>query len=183
MMITVLYAGPSKRLRAFAYDYLLIISYALFLAAVTFGLITMANSLGRSLTWPAEPFRADLLAFMTLVLPVILYFTLQESSPRQATWGKRKVGVRVTTVDGRRLTGKQAFVRSFLKFLPWQIAHTCIFHIEGWPTAPMNPTPLVMAGLLLVWLMVAAYLGTLAISKEHRTPYDWAAGTQVIVNA
>jgi uncharacterized RDD family membrane protein YckC len=174
-------AGPAKRLKAFLFDYLVIVAYAVVLVAITFGVVTISNSLGRSVTWPDDPLRADLLAFVTLVLPVILYFTLQESSPRQATWGKRKAGIRVINSDGGRLAKTQAFVRSALKFLPWQIAHTSLFHIEGWPSAPADPTPLVIAGFVLVWVIVAAYVGMLLVSKDHRTPYDWAAGAHVIV--
>ena len=47
----------------------------------------------------ASPVVMDGIAFLTLIFPVILYFTLQESSPRQATWGKRKVGIKVVNVD------------------------------------------------------------------------------------
>jgi uncharacterized RDD family membrane protein YckC len=44
------------------------------------------------------------LTFLTLVLPVILYFCFQESSLTQATWGKRKLGLRVVTAIGARLS-------------------------------------------------------------------------------
>jgi len=40
----------------------------------------------------------DLIVFLILVLPVILYFTLQESSSRQASWGKRKVDKYLNTI-------------------------------------------------------------------------------------
>lgn len=174
-------AGLSKRVQAFAFDYLVIFAYAVVLAALTIGLVALSTSLGRSVTWPDDPFRADLLAFVTLVLPVILYFALQESSPRQATWGKRKAGIQVTNAAGGRLNRKRAFVRSTLKFLPWQIAHTSLFHIEGWPIAPASPAPLVVAGLVLVWVLLVAYMGSLFVSKNDRTPYDCATGAYVIV--
>jgi hypothetical protein len=72
-------------------------------------------------------------------------------------------------------------VRSLVKLLPWQIAHTSIYHIEGLPFAPVEPPPPVMAGFVLVYLLVGIYIASALISKEHRTPYDWAAGSCVIV--
>ena len=57
--------------------------------------VKISGLLGTPLQWPEIHF-GDLMAFITLVLPVILYFTLQESSPKQSTW-KRKAGIRVVT--------------------------------------------------------------------------------------
>ena len=86
------YAGFIKRLKAFGFDYLLIVGYIILLAAGTMAVIKISGFFGLSLRWPENPLLADLMAFVTLVLPVILYFTLQESSPKQATWGKTQSG-------------------------------------------------------------------------------------------
>ena len=67
-----------------------------------------------------------------------------------------------------------------MEFLPWQIAHTCLFHIPGWPLAPGAPPAWVIAGFGLVWLLVISYLATLGLSKSHRTPYDRLAGSKVL---
>ncbi len=86
------------RLLAFALDYLVIAAYALGLAAVT---LLAANPLRGLLTaLLATPASRDAVAFVTVVLPVSLYFALQEGSARQGTWGKRKLGLRVTGLDG-----------------------------------------------------------------------------------
>ena len=130
--------------------------------------------------WPENPLVCDLIAFLILVLPVILYFTLQDSSPNQATWGKRKTGLLVVTGGGERLTFGRAFIRSFLKFLPWQIAHTFLFHWQGWPLTPAEPTLLVLVGFALVYLLVAVYIVSALISKKHRTLYDWAVSSYVV---
>ena len=60
----------------------------------------LGRSIGLSPVF-ASPVVMDAIAFLTLILPVILYFTLQESSPRQATWGKRKAGIRVASLQGK----------------------------------------------------------------------------------
>ncbi|HET9671891.1 MAG TPA: RDD family protein [Actinomycetota bacterium] len=46
-----------------------------------------------------------------------LYFALMESSSRQATVGKMALGIRVTDVDGRRVSFGRATGRYFAKFL------------------------------------------------------------------
>jgi uncharacterized RDD family membrane protein YckC len=46
-----------------------------------------------------------------------LYFALLESSPWQATIGKKALGLYVTDIDGNRLTLSRATARTFAKFL------------------------------------------------------------------
>jgi len=53
----------------------------------------------------------------TLTLCHWLYFAVQESSAAQATLGKRAVGIRVTDLDGRRISFWLATVRYFAKFI------------------------------------------------------------------
>ena len=176
------YAGLGKRLIAFAFDYLIILAYIVALGGVNYGIILSGGMLDRVSPLFASPVVQDVVAFLTLILPVVLYFALQEGSPRGATWGKRKAGIRVVSATGAELTRRQALVRSLLKFLPWQIAHTSIYHVEGWPLAPEQPTPLVMVGFVLVYALVGIYVLSALISKRHRTPYDWVAGSVVIID-
>jgi uncharacterized RDD family membrane protein YckC len=178
----VRYAGFAKRLKAFAFDYLLICGYIILLAAVTMAVVKVSGRLGVSLHWPENPVLADLMAFITLILPICLYFTLEESSAKQSTWGKRKTRIRVVNANGGRLRRGQAFVRSLVKVLPWQIAHTCLFHIPGWPMAVRTVPSAVTIGFVLVYVLAGIFIATVFISKKHRTPYDWAAGSTVIVD-
>jgi uncharacterized RDD family membrane protein YckC len=46
-----------------------------------------------------------------------LYFALQESSARQATFGKRAMGIRVVDLDGRRISFGRAALRTLLKIV------------------------------------------------------------------
>jgi uncharacterized RDD family membrane protein YckC len=48
-----------------------------------------------------------------------LYFTLMESSPQQATLGKRLVGIKVTDVHGRRIGRGRALARFLAASLSW----------------------------------------------------------------
>jgi uncharacterized RDD family membrane protein YckC len=178
---TFQYAGFAKRLKAFAFDYLIILAYIIILAGVNFGIIFMGGALDDISPFFASPVVKDVIAFVTLILPVILYFTLQESSPKQATWGKRKVGLRVVNAQGKTLTKMQAFMRSLVKFLPWQIAHTSIYQIQevvtGGPLEPFNIT-----GFVLVYVLAGIYIAAVFFSKRRRTPYDWISGSFVIVD-
>ena len=66
------------------------------------------------------------MAFLIMVLPVILFFALQKAARGRS--GKRKLGLHVSRVDGRALPLGRALVRSFAKFLPWQIAPSYLPH-------------------------------------------------------
>ena len=58
-------------------------------------------------------------------------------------------------------------------------AHTSLFHWEGWPFAPAEPALMVLVGFGVVYLMVGIYITSALISKKHRAPYDWVAGSYV----
>ena len=114
-----------------------------------------------------------------LTLPVALYFALLESSSWQATWGKRRRGLKVMGTNGERLTRTRAIGRTLLKFIPWELAHTCIWQISF---APQEPSPLITLGFVLVWLLIGANIVKLWLSPTHQTLYDRLAGTYVITN-
>ena len=121
----------------------------------------------------------EIISFLLTVLPVTLYFAVQEGGPAHATWGKRRAGLVVVGMDGRPVRFGRALLRSAVKFLPWQLAHTSLLHIPGWPFEPTEPGPMVVAGLIAAQGLVLVYVGTMLFTPSHRTPYDWVAGTQV----
>jgi uncharacterized RDD family membrane protein YckC len=164
-------AGFAKRLLAFAIDFLLIAAYILVLIGIGTGTIRITSEL----VILSSPWTMDLLAFLALILPVILYFALQESSQRQATWGKRKVGIKVVNAQGQKLSGRQALIRSAVKFFPWQLAHTCVIQIKFGQTSAW-----LIVGAVLAQVLVVTYVLSIIISKQHRAPYDWLSGAYVI---
>lgn len=165
------YVGLVRRVIAFAFDFLIICGYILILVAVGIGLYSMTDAISLL----ASPLALDGFAFFVLVLPVILYFALQEGSSHQATWGKRRAKIKVVNAQGTRLSPWQALLRSTVKFLPWQLAHTCVIHI--WFG---NGSPIFLAGALAAEGLVGVYALSLWISKKHQTPYDLVAGAFVI---
>lgn len=163
--------GFAKRLTAFAIDFLLIAAYILVLGVI--GVST--TRLTSELVALASPWTMDLLAFLVLILPVILYFALQEGSQRQATLGKRWVGIVVVNAQGQKLSWRQALIRSAIKFSPWQLAHTCLFQIWSGQTSPW-----LSIGALLAQGLVGIYVLSIILSKDHRALYDWLSGAYVI---
>ena len=174
------FANVRQRIGAFLLDYLIIVAYIVLLVIISVGLgFGPLRSVFSAMF--ADPNRSEISAFLLLVFPVILYFTLLECSSWQATWGKRKMGLCVIDTHGARLSFPRSLVRSLLKFAPWELTHACLWRIPGWPLAPTTPSPIVTAGLVLVWILVAAYLVSILVSKKHQALYDGNAGTYVIV--
>ncbi|MGD2026308.1 MAG: RDD family protein [Anaerolineales bacterium] len=165
-----------RRLKAFAYDYLLIMTYIIILSGINFGLVLYAGTLDQFSPFFASTAGKDMVAFLTLVFPVILYFTVQEGSDGGATWGKRKVGLRVVNPQGERLSFGKALLRSAVKFLPWQVAHTSIYQLS----TTGGESTFGIIGIILTYVLVGLYLAVTLISKENRAPYDWLAGSYVI---
>lgn len=176
------FANVRQRIGAFLLDYLIIAAYLVLLVIIGVGLgFGPLRGVFRAMF--ADPNSSEFSAFLLLVLPVVLYFALLECSSWQATWGKRKMGLRVTDTHGVRISFPRSLIRSLLKFVPWELTHACLWRIPGWPLAPSTPSPVITAGLVLVWVLVAAYLVSMIVSKKHQALYDWIAGTFVIVVA
>lgn len=170
-------AGFRVRALAFGIDYLVIAGYAAALTGVSLAL--RAGPFPGLNNLFAHPVSAQITGYLSLTLPVTLYFALMECSPWQATLGKRRLGLRVVTIGGARLSLAQALLRSVLKFLPWELAHTCLWQTPGWPVAPQSPPPLVQGGWAVVGLLVAIYLAGLLAGR--RTLYDQISGTVVVL--
>ncbi len=167
------------RIKAFLYDYLLILGYLAVLLAV--GVFLRLGPLAER--WSellSTPGRQDLLAFATTVLPVVTYFVLCEASATAGTWGKKRVGLRVVGLDGERLRFRHALVRSIAKFAPWQMAHTAMFHIPVFPTATGDPPAWTMWLLVSMWVLVVLYVIGLTRFAGGRTLYDRLSCSQVI---
>jgi uncharacterized RDD family membrane protein YckC len=171
-------ASGVRRLAAFMVDYAIISAYIATLTGV--GVAVRA-----ALRWSAPPpttsakLRGHVLSFLGLTLPVGLYFALAEASPRQATLGKRALGLRVVTTDGQRLSYGQSLLRTALKLAPWELAHTAIWHTSGRPFVS-PPGAWNVAGYALSLVAAGWYLAALFVG-DRRPPYDRAAGSRVVL--
>ena len=108
------YVGFWKRSGAFGLDFVIILSY---LIALTL-LFLFLNS-----TFKVDRFlfttrvQSQVMGFLFVTLPVMLYFAFGESSIRRATWGKQRLSLKVTDDNGHRISFRRAFARALLKFI------------------------------------------------------------------
>lgn len=116
-------------------------------------------------------------AFLLLTIPAAGYLSLAEASSSGATLGKRLMGIRVISVAGGRLSVFQSMLRSAVRFIPWELAHSAIWRIHfGAEFSPHSgPFWLIAAAYALVLANIASQL----FDRRRRALYDFIAGSQV----
>ena len=170
-----IYAGFWRRAGAFALDYIIILGYLLGLTLLLF----LVNRLFNVNEWlfTTDRIRAQFVAFLLVTLPVTLYFAISESSPRQATWGKQRLKLKVTVHNRERITFWRALERTLLKFIPWELAHTLIWQIVF---SPQPDSVWINYGFVLVYLLIGLNLISLVLTKTRQTLYDLITNTYVV---
>lgn len=171
-------ASGARRLAAFAVDYTVIAAYMAILTGVGSAARTQLRLPPPPSTASAKR-RGHALSFLGLTLPVAVYFVLAESSSRQATLGKRALGLRVAAAQGGRLSRGQSLLRSALKLAPWEMAHTAIWHTPGQPFIS-QPGGWNMVGYGLSLAIVGWYLTAMFIG-DRRAPYERVANSIVVL--
>lgn len=171
------YAAFWHRVKAFIFDYLVILGY-LFGITLLFLIINRFSDRLQGLF--ASRIQAQAAGLVILTLPVILYFAISESSNQQATWGKQRVGLRVTDVNGERIIFRRSFARTLLKFVPWELSHTLIWNISFSPEASST---MVNYGFGLVYVLIGLNVASMIMTKKHQTIYDLIAKTYVVKQA
>lgn len=168
------YAGFWQRVNAFVLDYVIILFY---LAAVTLIFFLLNSLFGPNLWLFTNRVRAQVTGFLLITLPVTLYFAIGESSNQQATWGKRRAGLKVGALNGERIGFWKAFARTLLKFIPWELSHTLIWEVSF---SPETDSVLVSLGFALVYVLVGLNIASLLMTRDNQTVYDLIVGTYVI---
>jgi uncharacterized RDD family membrane protein YckC len=144
------YAGFWLRFVAFLLDCLILwglIAAGAFLIGTVFAVGVVASGPARGPVGPAVLI-LPLLADLAMCVAGFLYFTLLESGSRQATWGKRAVGLIVTNEQGGRITYGQAVGRFFGKWVSGMIMYIG-FMMAGW-TVRKQALHDIMAGTLVM---------------------------------
>jgi uncharacterized RDD family membrane protein YckC len=122
----------------------------------------------------------NLVAALLLIVPTTVVLTVLESSPREASVGKRTRHLRVVdAVTGTRVSFRRSILRNTLKIgVPWTIGHAAVFSIvqaSGSGPVPVSVWLLtVVAYVLPIMYVVSLFVG------QGRTPYDLISGTVVI---
>ncbi|HEY5806115.1 MAG TPA: RDD family protein [Candidatus Saccharimonadales bacterium] len=168
-------ASPLRRVIAFSIDWGLIAAYVLTL----FGIATAWSGGVPSPSLPYNALQHELLGFIVLTLPVVTYFAASEYRSGQ-TLGKYIMRIRVTTQQGKQLSLRQAIGRNVLKFIPWEMAHFCVHHFVAANLENREPGAITIIVLIMTYVLVALYLGTLFWSGNHRPIYDRLVDLKVI---
>ena len=170
------YTGFWKRVGAFALDYILILGY---LPAVFVFALLVNTSFGANQWLFADRFRAQLVAFLMVTLPVTLYFAISESSHRQGTWGKGRLGLKVTDRDGDRIGFWRSLGRTLLKFVPWELSHTLIWQIYF---SSQREAIWINYAFGLVYLLIGLNIVSLIMTRTNQTLYDRLTHTYVVTS-
>jgi len=158
-----------RRLLAFSVDWLLMALWG----GALFGTVMIAT--GGNPPRPDGPWIAQGIGFLTMTVPVLLYFAVCESSVMRASVGKRALGLIVLGEAGERLSFGSAVLRNGIKLAPWEFGHTlaqqAAFSGEGG---------------LATWIWVPAtfaFVGPVAwmagVVVTGRAPYDYLARARV----
>ncbi|MER6944813.1 RDD family protein [Nonomuraea sp. NPDC000554] len=171
-------AKALRRVAATLIDYGLVLAYAVALAAVFVPLsfagimvVPVVDGLGSRIL-------AQVIAAALLSVPVTVWLASREWSARQATPGKRLLGLRVETLSGARPSRPVALARTALKvLLPWEVAHTMVWDLLAWPKGEFGPRDLALA--VTTYGLLGLYGLTLFLGSG-RTLYDRLCGTRVV---
>lgn len=164
-----------KRLKAFLLDYLIIIVYIGFLYGITMFLLRIFPHSLQDM----KPLSEQLLGFICLTLPVILYFTISESSKYSGTVGKRVYHLKLVTKHFLEANFGQLFFRNIIKFLPWTMAHFFVFRLFEFKRSMISPPWWIFGGLILCQVIAFVYLVFL-FANNNRNIYEIFSSTRVV---
>lgn len=167
-----------KRLKAFLIDYVIIVIYIGILLGVTL-LVSRIFELNPE---NVDPVARELIAFGTLTLPVILYFTLSENGKYAATIGKRKLKLIVVSKTLNKASLVQLLLRNCIKFLPWELAHFFIFNLFHFTSTDQPVPDRILTGLIASQVLAIVYLLCLIFAKSKRSIYELLSHTGVVLN-
>lgn len=160
-----------RRIVAWLVDWLCFLVWLAALAAIGIPLYLS----GVTSEWSAAT--TNVVSALVTAVPLTIFLAVLESGTRQASVGKRVMGLKVVSVrDGARLSFASALLRNALKVaVPWTIGHAAAIALVGSTT--MSPGLMILTAAAYVLPLV--YVVTLFV-REGRTPYDRAGGARVV---
>lgn len=165
-----------KRVVASIIDFGIIAIYGTILFATTTFIHTIFN-----LKYNHNPYSGQVTGFITLTLPVIMYFYLSEKGKWKGTVGKKIQKITVETSHSNR--AKCILKRNILKFLPWEFAHTGIHWAIYYDTKGVDTPFWVWILLILPQLIVVVYFVSILRSMGRKSVYDSLANTKITYQA
>ncbi|MCJ8010802.1 RDD family protein [Paenibacillus sp. KQZ6P-2] len=114
--------------------------------------------------------------FLSMSLPVWAYFIFCERF-KQQTIGKRLLRLKVMNEKGSQITFAQAFFRTWIRLLPWELTHLIILVPTPWWNIEKPDHP---ALILIPNAMIVVYIAILLINKGRKTLHDYITKTTVV---
>lgn len=158
-----------KRTAAWLIDWLIIMLYAILLFAIV-GVLASAEIISIGVM---HPFKGQLIGFLTLTLPVVLYGIGMEYY-KHATLGKRIMKLNVVT---RGLKG--IVIRNVLKFLPWEFAHAGVLWLN-YGSVDLGTPLWIWALLIIPQVLVVVYFVWIVLTAGSKSLYDSLAETAIV---
>jgi uncharacterized RDD family membrane protein YckC len=175
--VTSYEAAPlARRAAAVGLDYLIVAAYVAVVVLAGVALLALAPQFSEELF--GQPLSAEGTGFLALTLPVMLYFAFTEASVTGATWGKRRMRMRVLGPGDQRLSRARSLVRSSWKFAPWELAHAGIWQIRF---AEASAGALAIGLLGASWILVMADVACAVVRRDHRALHDLVSGGRVVM--
>lgn len=159
-----------RRILAFFIDFLLLAAYA--------GLLFFFVSPVVQPWFTSSAQQAELVGFLLLTLPFVLYFVVSEASAWSGSLGKCLLSLRVLDNNNKKkISISQSLKRSILKFLPWELAHFAIWNAFIFESSLSG---MAIGALALCYALAILYAIGL-LRKPHRPFYDRIADTVVVM--
>ncbi len=170
------YASIRRRVSSYCAEVFLLGVGALLLQGILFalGLNPLVRGVQSGVGFSKVAYHLWLLG--TVDLPLIVYYTGALASSAQATFVMRWLGLRLESVDGGRSRFGQAFLRTVVMLIPFEINHAFLVWAsdpQGIPT--QHPFPYAAVGIV-----VLLYIVTALRSPLRQSIHDLAAGTVVV---
>ena len=164
------------RIKAFAIDYLIILVYIGLLFVATLFISRLSNADLDDI----NTLTAELIGFLTLTLPVIVYFSLTEAGKHAGSIGKRKYNLKVVTDKNDKANISRTLWRNIIKFLPWELAHFFVYQLFYFSKTGIDTPAWVLYGLVATQAIAILYLLFILFGKRHRSVYELISSTKVI---
>ncbi len=161
-------AGLLRRRRAIGIDFLVLIGFAYLVGAVVYGIFSSQADRGYTFRLSITLGLATLFAWA--------YFTVMHRWRGQSL-GKMTRGLRVVTLDAKRISWTQATVRSLIVLIGWFAAVALMLVAQY----KRQPGMFHFAYVVLVAWLLIDMLPALFDKARRRTMHDRICGTRVIV--
>jgi uncharacterized RDD family membrane protein YckC len=127
--------------------------------------------------WFKDSINMHLYVLLTISIPVWLYFAYFDSKYAKGTFGKRLFKLKLRSLPDRQISFGRSFLRTFLKLLPWEIAHLGVIYPEPVYFQQDADIHFVTYIGLLLFLV---YVISIFVNRARQTLYDKVVNTHVV---